>query len=159
MNHRPTLFLKIAIFLIGTPVLALCLYGLVWFAQNPFNSDYAYTMYPILVGIYGSAIPFYIALYKAFELLSYIDQNKAFSQIFVTALQHIKYCAIIIGGLYTIVLPFVYLVARKDDAPGFVMIMGMTPIFASTVIAVFANVLQRLLQDAIDIKSENDLVV
>lgn len=32
-------------------------------------------------------------------------------------------------------------------------------IFASSVIATFAAVLQRLLQDAIDIKSENDLTV
>jgi hypothetical protein len=35
----------------------------------------------------------------------------------------------------------------------------MIPIFASLVIAVFAAVLKRLLQQAIDIKSENDLTV
>jgi hypothetical protein len=35
----------------------------------------------------------------------------------------------------------------------------MVPIFASMVIAVFAAVLQRILQEAIDIKSENDLTV
>jgi hypothetical protein len=35
----------------------------------------------------------------------------------------------------------------------------MVVIFASMVIAVFAAVLQRLLQEAIDIKSENDLIV
>jgi hypothetical protein len=55
-------------------------------------------------------------------------------------------------------LPFVYLVADLDDAPG-LMIIGMVPIFASLVIAVFAAVLQKLLQEAIDIKSENDLIV
>jgi hypothetical protein len=31
--------------------------------------------------------------------------------------------------------------------------------FASMVIAVFAAVLQRLLQEAIDIKAENDLII
>jgi hypothetical protein len=35
----------------------------------------------------------------------------------------------------------------------------MVMIFAPMVIAVFAAVLQRLLQEAIDIKSENDLIV
>lgn len=55
-------------------------------------------------------------------------------------------------------LPFVYVVAEKDDAPGLIL-MGMVPVFASLVIAVFSAVLQRLLQEAIDIKSENDLVV
>ena len=64
----------------------------------------------------------------------------------------------IISGLYVVILPFVYIVAELDDAPGLI-IVGMVPIFASMVIAVFAAVLQRLLQEAIDIKSENDLTV
>ncbi|MDQ0417027.1 hypothetical protein J2Z48_001199 [Croceifilum oryzae] len=159
MNHGSTLFLKIVVFLIGIPVLALCLYGLFWFIHHPFNSNYSYIMYPILIGVYGSAIPFYIALYKALQLLSYIDRNKAFSQMSVTSLQQIKYCAITVSGLYVVLMPFIYLVAEKDDAPGLIIIIGIIPIFASTIIAVFAAVLQRLLQEAIDIKSENDLVV
>ncbi|TCP63534.1 DUF2975 domain-containing protein [Baia soyae] len=158
MKHHSTLFLKIAVFLIGIPIFALCLFGLSQFILNPFNPKDIYTIYPIVIGMYGSAIPFYIALYKAFQLLRYIDQNKAFSQMSVTALQHIKYCAVIIGGLYTVLMPFVYLVAEKEDAPGLI-IVGMIPIFVSTIIAVFAAVLQRLLQEAIDIKTENDLVV
>ena len=48
--------------------------------------------------------------------------------------------------------------AELDDAPG-VVIVGMISIFAPMVIAVFAAVLQRLLQEAITIKSENDLTV
>ena len=55
-------------------------------------------------------------------------------------------------------MPFVIYVADKDDAPGAVGI-GLVIIFASLIIAVFAAVLQRLLQNAIDIKSENDLTV
>ncbi|MGO4375941.1 DUF2975 domain-containing protein, partial [Paenibacillus sp. MCAF20] len=45
-----------------------------------------------------------------------------------------------------------------DDAPGIILV-GMVLIFASLVIAVFAAVLQKLLKEAIDIKSENDLTV
>ncbi|MGM9988114.1 MAG: DUF2975 domain-containing protein [Bacillaceae bacterium] len=158
MKHGSTLFLKIALFLIGAPVLALGLFGLFWLVKNPANPEYAYMLYPIVIGMYVSAIPFFIALYKAFNLLSYIDKNKAFSQISVTALKHIKYCAITVSALYVVIIPFVILVADKDDAPG-LGIFGMIPIFASIVIAVFAAVLQRLLQEAIDIKSENDLTV
>ncbi|OAS82694.1 MULTISPECIES: DUF2975 domain-containing protein [Metabacillus] len=158
MKHGSTLFLKIAVFLIGTPVLALCIYGLPWLANNPANPDYAYILYPILIGMYVSAIPFYIALYQAFKLLSYIDKNQAFSELSVKALKNIKFCAMTISGLYVVIIPFVYLVAELDDAPGLIII-GMVPIFASMVIAVFAAVLQRLLQEAIDIKSENDLIV
>ncbi|HZH62706.1 MAG TPA: DUF2975 domain-containing protein [Metabacillus sp.] len=158
MKRGSTLFLKLAVFLIGTPVLALCIFGLTWLTKNPANPDYAHILYPIVIGVYVSAIPFYIALYKAFRLLNYIDKNKAFSELSVKALKDIKFCAISISTLYAVILPFVYIVAELDDAPGLI-IFGMVPIFASMVIAVFAAVLQRLLKEAIDIKSENDLTV
>jgi hypothetical protein len=108
--------------------------------------------------MYVSVIPFFVALYQAFKLLIYIDKNQAFSELSVKALKNIKFCAMTISGLYVVIMPFVYLVADLDDAPGLIII-GMVPIFASIVIAVFAAVLQRLLQEAIDIKSENDLIV
>jgi hypothetical protein len=49
-------------------------------------------------------------------------------------------------------------VAERDDAPGIILI-GLVIIFASMVIGVFAAVLQKLLTNAIEIKSENDLTV
>jgi hypothetical protein len=158
MKQYSTIFLKIAVILIGLPVLALCIFGLPWLANHPANPNYVRLLYPIIIGIYVSVIPFFAALYQALKLLSYIDKNKAFSQVSVKALKNIKYCANIISILYAVLMPFVYLVAEKDDSPGLI-IAGMAPIFASMVIAVFAAVLQRLLQDAIDIKSENDLTV
>jgi hypothetical protein len=158
MKQGTTLFLKIAVFIIGTPVLALCIFGLPWLANNLVNPDYAHILYPILIIMYVSVIPFFIALYQAFKLLSYIDKNKAFSELSVKALKNIKNCAITISGLYVVGMPFFYILAELDDAPG-VILIGMLFIFASMVIAVFAAVLQRLLQQAIDIKLENDLTV
>jgi uncharacterized RDD family membrane protein YckC len=158
MKRGSTLFLRMAVFLIGTPVLAFCIFGLSWLAKNPVNPDFAHILYPIVIGMYVSVIPFFVALYQAFKLLSYIDKNQAFSELSVKALKNIKICAMTISGLYVVILPFVYLVADLDDAPGLIII-GMVPIFASLVIAVFAAVLQRLLQEAIYIKSENDLIV
>ena len=128
------------------------------FEAAAIGSDLAYMVYGILMVMYVSAIPFYFALYQAFKLLSYIDKNQAFSELSVKALKKIKNCAIIISGLYVVGIPFVFIIAELDDAPGLILI-GMVIIFASMVIAVFAAVLQRLLQEAIDIKSENDLTV
>jgi hypothetical protein len=158
MKRYSTIFLRIAVILIGTPVLALCILGVPWLTNNPVNPNYSHMLYPIIIGIYLSAIPFFAALYQAFKLLSYIDKNKAFSELSVTALKKIKLCAITISGLFAAIIPFVYLLAEADDAPGLIII-GMVPIFAAMVITVFAAVLQKLLQDAIDIKSENDLTV
>ncbi|MDF2532484.1 MAG: hypothetical protein K0Q65_2065, partial [Clostridia bacterium] len=155
MKRGTTIFLKMAVILIGIPVLVLCIFGLPWLANNPANPAYAHILYPIVVGMYATVIPFYIALYQAFRLLGYIDKNEAFSKLSVKALKNIKKCAVAISILYVVIIPFVFLLAELDDAPGLI-IMGMVPIFASMVIAVFAAVLQRLLQEAIDIKSEND---
>ncbi|PID24722.1 DUF2975 domain-containing protein [Sporosarcina sp. P7] len=163
MKRGTTLFLKIAVILIGIPVLAVCIFLLPQLAIEAKEAtergwDFAYAIYSILVVIYISVISFYFALYQTFNLLNFIDGNQAFSELSVRALKKIKYCAIIISGLYVVALPFVFIMAEIDDAPGLV-IVGMIPIFASMVIAVFAAVLQRLLREAIDIKEENDLIV
>ncbi|TYR73537.1 DUF2975 domain-containing protein [Rossellomorea vietnamensis] len=157
---RETLFLKAALFLIGAPVLALCIFGLPvmakWGVES--NSEWAWVLFGIVILMYISAIPFYFALYQAFKLLQFIDGNKAFSQLSVNALKTIKFCAAVISGLYVIGLPLFYIFAEIDDAPG-VILIGMVIIAASMVIGVFAAVLQKLLKSAIDIKSENDLTV
>ncbi|MFH7819998.1 DUF2975 domain-containing protein [Neobacillus thermocopriae] len=158
MNRGSTLFLKIAVFLMGAPVFALGIVGLFWLPNNPVNPAYDHILYPIVIGMYVSVLPYFTALVQAFKLLGLIDKNQAFSESAVKALKIIKYCAMTYSGLYVIILPFVFLLAERDDAPGAIFI-GMVPIFASMVIAVFAAVLQRLLKEAIDIKSENDLTV
>jgi hypothetical protein len=157
---RETIFLKLAVILMGFPVLALCIFlvpEIANFAAELFP-DWAYMKYLVFIDLYATALPFYFALYQAFKLLSYIDKNKAFSELSVTALRNIRNCAIAISSLYVLGMPLFYLMAEGDDAPGIILI-GMAMIFAPMVIVVFAAVLEKLLQNAIDIKSENDLTV
>ena len=153
-----TLILKVVVIIIGLPVLVLCIAGLPWLVNNPVKPDYAHILYPIIIGLYLSSIPFFIALFKAYRLLSYIDKNISFSELSVGALKNIKFCAIAISVLYLVMMPFIYFLAEKDDAPGLIII-GMVPLFASMVIAVFSAVLQKLLKSAINIKTENDLTI
>ena len=160
MEKVTTLFLKIAVILLGVPVLALCIFLVPEIANlaAKFLQQFAFIKYLVTIAFDASAIPFYFALYQAFKLLRYIDKNKAFSELSVNALKKIKHCAITISTLHVLALPLFYLFAEKDDAPG-VIFVGMVVPFASLVIAVFAAVLQKLLKEAIDIKSENDLTV
>ena len=154
MKRSSTLFLKGFVLLLGAVVLILCVFVL----PPTIGTIEAGGYDPILLGMYMPAIPFFIALYQTLKLLSYIDKGRAFSDLSVRALKNIKYCAITISGLYAAGMPYIFYVADKDDAPG-VVALGSVIIFASIVIAVFAAVLQKLLQDALDIKSENDLTV
>jgi len=154
MKPRSTLLLKGVVVLIGLIVLAVCIFLL----PAGIISDRTGMFRPLLAGLYVPAIPFFVALYQALKLLGHIDKNQAFSQLSVSTLKIIKYCAIIIALLFVAGMPYIFYVGDKDDAPG-VILIGLVIIFASFVIATFAALLQKLLKDALDIKSENDLTV
>ena len=154
MKQGSTLFLKTVISLLGAAVLAVCAFVL----PAGISSDQVGYYRPLLLGLYIPAIPFFFALYQAFKLLNYIDQNKAFSDLSVRALKNIKYCAVAISALFAVGMPYIFYVADRDDAPG-VALIGFVIIFASFVIATFAAVLQMIIQNAVDLKSENDLTV
>lgn len=159
IKRGSTTFLKVVIFLAGIAVLALCIFLVPQMANFATKSypDITLMKYLVFIVMYGAAVPFYFALYQAFNLLRYIDENTAFSDLSVKALKNIKRCAIIISVLYVLGLPLFRFIAKKVDPP--IGLLGLIIIFASLVIAVFAAILQRLLQDAINIKSENDLTV
>jgi hypothetical protein len=154
MKRRSTMFLRGAVALIGLVVLALCVFAL----PAGIRSADAGMYRPLVIGMYISAIPFFAGIYQTLKLLGYIDQNKAFSPASVMALKKIKYYAMAISAFYAAGLPYIYIVAEKDDAPG-VMMLGLVLAGASFVIATFAAVLQKLLREAIDMKSENELTV
>lgn len=155
-----TLFLKLALVVIGIPILALCIFFVPKFASfaAELYPNHSYIQFYAYFLFYGTTIPFYYALYQAYKLLKYIDQNEAFSSYSVIAIEKIKYSAVSISLLHIVGLPLFYLVAERDDAPGFIII-GMMFVFASMVVAVFAAVLEKLLKEAIEIKIENDLTV
>jgi len=154
MKRGSTLLLKFVVILIGLSVLALLI---VWGPRV--IGEIQWGGYdPILLGLYVTAIPFFIALYQAWMLLNYIDKGTAFSALSVKALKNIKYCGIAISVMYLVEMPYIFYVAELDDAPGAVLI-GLVIIFASGVIATFAGLLQKLLKEALAIKAENDLTV
>jgi hypothetical protein len=154
MKRGSTMFLRATIILIGLVVLALCVIAL----PAGLMSDNTGYYRPVLLGLYVPSIPFFVALYQAVILLNLIDKNNAFSERSVAALKRIKFCAIIISALFFVGMPYIFQVADKDDAPGVVLI-GLVIIGASSVIATFAAVLQKLLQSGTELKSENDLTV
>jgi len=158
MNRGSTLFLKITIFIIGLIVISLSLFWLPYAANSlaEMYPEYAHLRFPILIGIYLTVIPFFIALYHALKLLHVIEQQRAFSQISVNALKQIKYCAITISLIY--IIGAIYLITENALHPSLIVI-GVTIIFASFVVSVFSDVLQKLLNSALEIKLENDLTV
>lgn len=154
MKQGSTIFLRIAVVLMGLGVLMICAFAL----PESFEGKGPGPFLPMILGMYAAALPFYFALYQTMKLLKYIDTNKAFSELSIRALKRIKYAAVTIGTLYLALLPYFYLMADNADAPG-VLVIGLAFTLGPMVVAGFAAVLQKLLQSAISIKSENDLTV
>ncbi len=159
MKRSSTIFLQIVIILIGISALALLLWEPHLEGRNIHATLWEiYFNDPFLAYAYITSIAFFVALYQAFQLLGYIGQNEVFSDRSVRALRTIKYSAIAIATSIGMAVAYLFIVRPGDDIAGGVA-MGLVITFVSIVIATVTAVFERLLQSAVDIKSENDLTV
>jgi hypothetical protein len=160
MKRVSTIFLQVLIVLLGTGVLALLLWEPQVEGRNVNATQFEiYFKDPFLAYIYLAFVPFFVGLYQAFNLLGYARRDEIFSQRAVGALQILKYCALTTAIFIIGAEVYIFLFVRgTDDVAGGVM-MGAFIIFVSAVIATAAAVFERILQNAVDIKSENDLTV
>ena len=160
MKRGSTIFLQVVIVLIGIGALA-------WLIRFPQTEGRAtnldlFGIYwdPVIAYMYVASVPFFVALYQAFKLLGYIGQNEVFSLSYVRALRTIKYCAI--AGIGFIVVGeawlFTITMGGTDDPAG-PRALGIIFTFVSIVIATAAGVFEKLLQNAVEMRLENDLTV
>ena len=158
MKQGSTLFLKFVLCIIAIGVLA----GMLWFPPTEGRAANLellsiYTD-PFIIFIYLGSIPFFVGLYQAFKLLNLIDANKAFSQSAVNTLKNMKIASLSLVGFIALALIYIRMFAHGDDPAG-PAALGILASFAAVVIATAAAVFQKLLQNAVDLKSENDLTV
>ena len=114
---------------------------------------------PFILYGYAASIAFFVALYKAFRLLGYIGQNKVFSSNAVEALKSRKYCAIVLSILIVIAGLYIRISHNKEDDPAGFLAICIVTTFISIVVATAAAIFEKTLQNAIDMKSENDLTI
>jgi len=159
MKRISTTFLQAVIVLIGIVALAI----LIWFPITEGRAAHLdlFSIYfdPFILYGYTASVVFFVALYKTFKLLGYIGQNNVFSSNSVAALKSIKYCAIVLSILIVVAGLYIRISHNKEDDPaGFLAICIITT-FVSIVVATAAAVFEKILQNAIDMKSENDLTI
>jgi hypothetical protein len=114
---------------------------------------------PVILYLFVGSIPFFVALYQSYKLLGLIEQSKTFSKQAVRSLQAIKYCGITIAGLLLVGLVILKLMHDPSEDAAGPTALGIITAFISVVVATGAAVFEKLLQRAVDIKSENDLTV
>jgi hypothetical protein len=159
MKKSSTIILQIVIVVLGIGALALML----WEPQIEGRNVHAtlfeiYFKDPFLACAYIASIPFFVALWEAYKVLRYVRQNKTFSSATVKAVRTIKYCAKSLVGFFVAAEAYLFIVRPGDDIAGGVF-MGLLMIFVFGVISIAGAMFERILQNAVDIKSENDLTV
>jgi hypothetical protein len=160
MKRGSTIFLQIVIVILGVGVLALLLWEPQLEGRNVNATQFEiYFKDPFLAYIYLAFVPFFVGLYQAFNILGYARRNEMFSEPAVRALRTIKYCAGLTALFFIGAEAYIFIFVRgSDDVAGGVA-MGIFIIFVSAIIATAAAVFERVLQNAVDIKSENDLTI
>ena len=162
MKRGSTVAMRCAVMAAGIAVLVLCI-SLAWvtFTEGTAAEEYSvdHTMLIVCIGTCAAAVPFLIAVRQTLKLLDSIDAGHAFTDLSVRALNRIMHCAVavflicLLGGT-----PFLLALGRSDGNPGMAF-LGLVPAGVSFIIAVFASVLKRLLEDAVAAKAENDLTI
>lgn len=161
MKRISIIFLQVVVILIGIGVLAFLLWEPHVEGRNIGATVFEiYFKDPFLAYVYLASISFFVGLYQVFKLLRYIGRNSIFSQSSLKALRTIKYCAIV---LITFILGaeayfFIFQASKGEDIAGGVA-MGFVMLFISFIIATGATLFEKILQNAVDMKSENDLTI
>lgn len=158
MKRFQQLLLKSFILLMGSIIAGLCIFWLPEQARVTSETfpEFAYLRYPVLIWMLVTTLPFYYALFQAFDLLKLIEHQLAFSTKAVFRLRRISLCGLSISASYFLL--GVVLSVLKANHPG-ILIAFFALIFTSSTIAFFANLLKLLLEEALEYKAEVDLTV
>jgi hypothetical protein len=159
MKRISSIFLQAVIVLIGIVALVILIRFPLTEGRAANLDLFRIYLDPFILYGYAASIVFFIALYKAFRLLGYIGQNKAFSSKSVSSLKSIKYCAIVLSVLIVTAGIYIRISHNKEDDPAGFLAICIVTTFISIVIATAAAIFEKILQNAIDMKSENDLTI
>ncbi len=156
MKPRSTVFLQAVIVLIGIVTLAIMIRFPLTEGRAENLDLFIIYLDPFILYGYAASIAFFVALYKAFKLLSYIRQNKVFSLNSVKTLRSIKHCTIVLSFLIVTVGIYVRTFHAKDDDPAGFLAICIVTTFVFIVVTTAVAVFEKILQNGIDIKSENE---
>lgn len=142
MKKYSVLFLKLSIILLMIPVILLGGYGLYWLSRNPVHPRYDQMIYPVLSGLYLASFPVIYAGIKFYQLLSLVGKDRLNLDTKEDILSKLIKAAISVGAIFMLMLPFVFMIAEEDDAPGLIIVAFM-PVMISTIFAALFTLFQE----------------
>lgn len=151
MQKINAIILSSVIVFIGIIVLSLCIFVLPSVSQDTarMNPEVAFLQYPILFGMYATAVPFFYALYETVNMIYISQRESIFSSRIVQGLNYIKYCAFTIIVLYVL---GIFILDYTNAFPPIVAVAGFGILIVTIMIATGAAFLKNVL-----IKSQMNL--
>jgi len=136
--------LSSVIVLMGTIILLLCVFVLPRVAQETvlIHPEVAYLRYPILLGMYATALPFFYAIYETVKMIQAIECQSIFSNRIVQGLNHIKYCAFVIIVLYVL---GIFVLEYANALPPVIAVMGFGILIVTIMVAAGAAFIKNVL--------------
>ncbi len=160
MNKGSTVFLQVVIALFGLGALLFMLWEPHLEGRNAHATVFeVYFKDPFLAYVYLASIAFFAGLYQAIKVLGYAGQSRIFSPEAVKALRTIRYCALAMIALVAVSVVFLPLASPGDDDGPQGIVLRVLVILGSVVVATAAAMFERILKNAVELKSENDLTV
>ena len=145
MQKINSILLSFVTIFIGLIVLLLSIFVLPHLATETvrIHPEVDYLKYPVLLGMYATAIPFFYAIYETFHMIRIVERETLFSQGVLNGLNRIKFCAMTIITLY--VLGFM-LLNFTNALPPLIAIIGLVIILITILVAVGAAYFRTLLR-------------
>jgi hypothetical protein len=152
MKSSSALFLQGMMVLIGIGTLGLMLWEPHLEGRNAHATTFEiYFKDPFLAYVYVGSAPFFVALYRAFELFGHVRRTGVFSQETLTDLRAIKVCAMALIGFVAGGAIFILVFGDREDRPPGIFMSVLAVLVASGIAsaaAISARNLQRALSRA-----------
>ena len=106
------------------------------------SPEVAHLQYPILLGMYATAIPFFYAIYATMMIIFTAEKESIYAEMIKGYLTQISYCAAVIILLY--IVGFTILDVSKA-LPPIVALLGVIIIIVSSIVATAALFIKNVL--------------
>jgi hypothetical protein len=120
--------------------------------------EFAYAYWPCLIWAWCFAVPIFIALIPAWKVFGSISApGGAFTRANVKSLRLIAILAFVDAVIFPVGM--IAVGSMGAGSPGLVVLVTPSVMFACAAVGLAALVLSRLVEEAVEIKEENDLTI
>ncbi len=131
---------------IGLIIFLMCVFVLPSIAADVVrhSPEVAHLQYPILLGMYATAIPFFYAIYASIGIIFIAERKSIYAGEIKHYLKQISYCAVTIISLYI----FGFTILDVSNAlPPIVAVLGIVIIVVSSIVATGALFIRKVLKE------------